>query len=836
MTRITLRFRLQVFGFAVLMISLNAIAQIPSTITLTGKVTDTNGGNLQNAVVMVKTGGNLLAHARALTNAQGNFGQFNNSAIEVENGGQAVLIVRRTGYLPHTRNLDSFSGDLGTIVLQRDPLEDRIDSVMAMMTMAEKIGQMTQPQLGTGSTGSVSSPSASGSSYLYGSVLNGGDGYTAAFLNTVTTTLNTWPAGRAGIPTYYGKDAVHGNAGISGYTVFPHNIGLGASRDSALVRRIGETTAKELWAAAIDLNFSPAISVAQDARWGRTYESYGETAELSVQMGAAMVRGLQGDRFNAPWRVTATAKHYLGDGGTTNGKDRGNTTLTDMQLREIHLPGYEAVVEQGVLSIMASFNQIHGKHQHIDSLRMTGWLKTELGFDGYIISDWQGIANSRVPGFTDDYASGQSHSLTAQAVAAAINAGIDLAMEPGTYGSGFSAVAAHTSFINHLTALANNGSVPQARIDDAVRRILRAKFRAGRMDNVNGPEGYVRNTVNRAPADHRAIAREAVRKSQVLLKNEASVLPLSKTGAIHVLGSHADNIGYQCGGWTVSWQGVNGNTNFSGVGTSISQGIQEVMSPGTTGSAADAGAIIYVTGETPYSEWLGDLTSLVFTPSSADMTSLANYRNQGKKIVTVFVTGRPRVVPELLAASDAFLVAWLPGTEGGGVADVIFGDHPIAGKLPMSWPNNTGGVQFAYGFGLNYGNEETSVASRDREIPSTQKFDGSDDTGPSGVTINEFTAGPNPVSKHSGSVDFFWQGSGIKNGKLYIYDQSGNFIKKIDIRDNSTGKSDRRVVGKWYFTDSKGRSVSEGNYVVKGTVTSLNGKKEKISLILGVVR
>jgi len=795
---------------------------------LTGKVTDAQGAALQNAVVMVKVGGNLLASARALTDAQGNFGQFKPSAIEVAGSGETLLVVKKAGYLTKSLSYGGLSGDAGTVVLERDPLENRIDSVMKLMSLAEKIAQMTQPELGSGTYGTVSAPN-NGTTYLYGSVLNGGSGYSSTFLNTVTTTMNTWPAGRARIPTSYGKDAVHGNAGVKGYTVFPHNIGLGATRDSALVRRIGEATAKELWTAGIDLNFSPAISVVRDVRWGRSYESYGETAELAAQMGAAMVRGLQGERYNAPWRVTATAKHYVGDGGTTDGKDRGNTNIADDQLRAIHLPGYEAVVEQGVLSVMASFSQVRGVHQHIDSTRLTGWLKTELGFDGYIISDWQGIANSNQPGFTspDGYGPGanQGPTLTQEAVRKAVNAGIDLAMEPGS----------HTNFITYLTALVNNGSVSQARVDDAVRRILRAKFRAGRMDNVAGPSGYVGNAANKNSADHRAIAREAVRKSQVLLKNDNSALPLSKNGSkIYVFGSHRDNIGLQCGGWTINWQGDTTNAAFSGVGASIYNGMKEAA-PGAnlSASAAESEVIVYVTGERPYAEWNGDLASLVFNPPDADMANLNAYRGQGKKIVTVFVAGRPRIVTQLLQVSDAFLVAWLPGTEGGGVADILFGEA-VTGKLPVTWPG-ANGAQFPYGFGLNYLNDPTSIASGNGEIPSTAKTESVSILKPlSTVAINDFSAGPNPISLRSGRVNFFWQGGGIKSGALNIYDSFGNFVKKIGIGDNPTGESGRRVVGKWDFTDKKGRRVTEGSYLVKGTVVGLDGKSNKVSFILGV--
>jgi hypothetical protein len=402
-------------------------------------------------------------------------------------------------------------------------------------------------------------------------------------------------------------------------------------------------------------------------------------------------------------------------------------------------------------------------------------------------------------------------------------------MEPGT----------HEIFMQGLKELIDNGSVSEERVNDAVRRILRAKFRAGRMDNFSGPAEYVGNTANRASAEHRAIAREAAAKSLVLLKNENAVLPLSKTAGIHVFGSHHNNIGFQCGGWTISWQGVTGNTNFTGVGTSILSGMQQVSGQTVFAAAANAGIIVYVTGEEPYAEWRGDITSLNFSPTNSDMTALANYRSQGKKIVTIFVSGRPRIVPELIDVSDAFLAAWLPGTEGGGVADVLFGDKPFTGKLPFTWPNGTGTPsQFPYGYGLP--DNSVSVMNRGREIPSPNANPNKNE--PSGVNINELvylgasqlTAGPNPVSRSNGIVNFFWQGKVIDNAALSIYDASGNLIRKIKIRDKSTGSSERRLVGSWDFKNSKNKIVSEGSYAVKGNIKIKDGKREKISIVLGV--
>jgi beta-glucosidase len=625
------------------------------------------------------------------------------SRLQTAAGDEVQLIVRKAGFLPTEVLINSFDENVGIVVLERDPLEARIDSVMNLMTLYDKIYQMTQPGISKDYfTGNIqlNNSTFGNDTNLYGSVLQGGDGYSDNVLNTMNNALNSY---NLKIPVTYGKDMMHGAAAIVGATVFPHNIGMGATRDSALVRRACEVTAKESWAGKVDLIFGPAISVPQDERWGRTYEGFGETAELAVMMGAACIRGYQGDKYNAPWRVIATAKHYLADGSTTEGKDRGNNaTITEKELREIHLPGYEAAVEQGVLSIMASFNQIGGTHQHVDKVRLTDWLKTELGFDGYVISDWQGIANSTRPGFTEDYGNqNNSPSLTSDAVRDAINAGIDLAMEPGT----------HTTFISLLKELVSQSAVSQDRIDDAVRRILRAKFRAGRMDNPQGVSG----TGTIGNQENRAVAREAVRKSLVLLKNDGSVLPIFKNAKVFVTGSHANNHGYQCGGWTsvgnisTGWQGAGGT--MSGA-TSIQKGIEDKVASGsmvTTAGAADV--IIYATGETPYAEWKGDksLNDLNFTD-----TQLATLRSQNptKKIVVIFISGRAMVVENLLSNSDAFVAAWLPGSEGAGIADVLFGDNNFTGKLPFTWPRKLSAIPknsteqsddwFPYGYGLSY--------------------------------------------------------------------------------------------------------------------------------------
>jgi beta-glucosidase len=598
--------------------------------------------------------------------------------------GEVQLIVRKAGYLQKEVEFSSFSEDVGTVVLERDPLENKIDAIMSPMSLDQKIYQMTQAQVGTsfGSNGN-----------FYGSVLQGGDSYSNSVLSSMNNAINS---ANPKIPITYGKDMMHGAAAISNATIFPHNVGMGATRDSALVRKACEVTAQESWVGNVDLIFGPAISVPQDDRWGRTYEGFGSTPELAVEMGAACIRGYQGAKYDAEWRVIATAKHYLADGGTQNGKDRGNVTVSDDVIRKIHFPGYEAAVEQGVLSVMASFNQINGVHQHIDSERLTGWLKTELGFDGYIISDWLGIGNSLTPGATDanNYAPPTGSPNMEQAKTAiknAINAGIDLAMEPGT----------EKTFIDGLKALVQSGTVPQTRIDDAVRRILRAKFRAGRMDNPAGISSTVKNKYGDiGSAAHRAIAREAVRKSLVLLKNDNGALPISKTAKVFVTGSHADVPSYQCGGWTLGWQGALTTSGWPTTTTTPKavQGATSIKagfpSSSVANSANEASVIVYVTGETPYAEWQGDLTNLTFQDNT--LASLKQ-QNSDKKIITVFISGRAMETSSLINNSDAFVAAWLPGSEGAGIADVLFGDYPFTGKLPRKWDNARD-----YGFGLSY--------------------------------------------------------------------------------------------------------------------------------------
>ena len=663
-----------------------------------GTVIDESGAPIKDATVTVRALPNLLSSARTLSDEKGSF-DFDKAKLNaagkkaLKKRGQS-LIVRKTGFLPETLSVAP-NKNYDNITLKRDPIENRIDELMANMSIDDMIAQMTQAK----------APATTCGGKLCGSALEGGGAYTADFYT------KAW---NHKIPVTYGKDNVHGVADVNNATIFPHNIGLGATRDSALVRKIGQAVAEEMWAAHIDLNFAPAITVPQDERWGRVYEGFGETTELAVDLGAAFVRGQQGDKNDAEWRVITTLKHFIGDGATDNGFDRGNATLTDKDIYEKYLPPYEAAIEQGSMSVMASFNQVNGVHQHVDSLRLTGILKTELGFDGYVIADWEGIESSTTPGAAGDYSPRLVTGISSKdAIKNAINAGIDLAMVPQSA----------EAFVRSMQELVAAGAISKERVKDACRRILRAKIRAGRIDNPNGPAAYVGVTKNIGSAEHRQIAREAVQKSLVVLKNK-KVLPLNANGKVFVTGSHANNTGLQCGAWTLGWQGTMENVPGA---TSIQAGFDEVANGARVATAEEAGTIVYVIGEVPYAEWFGDYrgddfnnkiitkkarTDMSFNSTDSDIAQIKEWQKAGHKVAVVLITGRPLPVTSLINAADAFVVAWLPGSEGAGVADVLFGKVKPTGKLPHTWPKDAKQIPinkgdgkkglYPYGFGLTY--------------------------------------------------------------------------------------------------------------------------------------
>ena len=662
-----------------------------------GTVLDESGAPIHNANATIRVLPDLLAKARVLTNDKGDF-LFDNATLNIAKKAskkqEQSIVIHKTGFLPETLSVSSSNKNYGNITLKRDPIENKIDTLMANMSIEDMIAQMTQAK----------APATSCGGKICGSALEGGGAYTADFY------INAW---KQKIPVTYGKDNVHGVADVSEATIFPHNIGLGATRDSTLVRKIGQAVAEEMWAAHIDLNFAPAITVPQDERWGRVYEGFGEATELAVSLGAAFVRGQQGDHNDAEWRVITTLKHFIGDGATDKGFDRGNSKITNKVLHEKYLPPYEAAIDQGSMSVMASFNQVNGIHQHVDSALLTGILKTELGFDGYVIADWEGIESSTTPGAAGDYSPGLVTGISSKdAIRNAINAGIDLAMVPQSA----------EAFVKSMKELVSSGAINEERVKDAVRRILRAKIRAGRIDNPNGPSAYVGITNNIGSTEHRKLAREAVQKSLVILKNKKA-LPLATDGKIFVTGSHANNTGLQCGAWTKSWQG--GTDEIPGA-TSIQAGFDEVAKGTRVETAEEAGTIVYVIGETPYAEWFGDFRGddfdnkiinkidgkVSFRTTDSDISQIKSWQASGHKVVVVLITGRPLPITSLINAADAFVVAWLPGSEGAGIADVLFGKVKPSGKLPHTWPKNAKQIPinvgdgkkglFPYGFGLTY--------------------------------------------------------------------------------------------------------------------------------------
>ncbi|MEU5851979.1 glycoside hydrolase family 3 protein [Saccharopolyspora shandongensis] len=570
------------------------------------------------------------------------------------------------------------------------PVVDRVDDLMARMSLQDKIGQMTQAER------LAADPGAAAAAGI-GSILSGGG--SAPTPNTAEAWADMYDAYQRaaiaaplGIPIIYGVDAVHGHNNVHGATIFPHNIGLGATDDPELVERIGRATAEEVAGTGIDWDFAPCLCVARNDRWGRTYESFGETPERPTAMASA-VTGLQGSTLDGPASVLATAKHYVGDGGTTGGDDQGNTEIDEAELRAVHLPPFQAAIERGVGSVMISYSSWNGVKMHTGDYLINDVLKGELGFTGFVVSDWQAI----------DKIDGQE-GFTADEVRDSVNAGLDMIMVPNEY----------QEFMDLLRAEVEAGRVPMERIDDANRRILTKKFELGLFERPFTDRSLT-GTVG--SAEHRELAREAVRESQVLLKNDGNVLPLAKDGGkIFVAGKNADDIGNQSGGWTISWQGGSGPIT---PGTTILRGIQQAVSPGTevtydrNGNGIDGSyrAAIAVVGETPYAEGEGDRPEGMGLDEE-DQATLARLQESGVPVIVVTVSGRPLDIAADLPEWDALLAAWLPGTEGAGVADVLFGDHNPTGTLPMTWmagadqqPINDGDGQkplFPYGYGLNY--------------------------------------------------------------------------------------------------------------------------------------
>ncbi len=570
-------------------------------------------------------------------------------------------------------------------------VNDRVNDLLARMTLDEKIGQMTQAD-----HASMKSP-AETRTLLLGSVLSGGgsepaDVSPAGWAKHVQAYQREALQTRLGIPILYGVDAVHGHNNVRGAVIFPHHIGLGCTRNPRLIEQVYHVTAQEIAGTGIQWDFAPCLAVPQDERWGRTYEGFGETAELAAMMAPAAVRGLQGPSLGAPPSVLASAKHYVGDGGTKGGVDRGDTVVDEATLRKLHLAGYGPAIKAGAGNVMVSYSSVNGQKMHGNRHLITEVLKGDLGFTGFVVSDWNGI--EEIPG---------THP---QKVAQAINAGIDMIMAPDTY----------RAFINDLTANVKNGTVPMSRIDDAVRRILAVKFKMGLFEH---PFGDPKLLPEVGSAAHRAVARQAVRESQVLLVNKKATLPLAAgVKNVVVAGRAADDIGMQCGGWTISWQGQAGPVTTGG--TTVLAAIKKAV-PGATVTYSKTGevpagaqAAVVVIGELPYAEMQGDRKDLSLDPQ--DVEAVRNAKKAGVPVVVVLFSGRPMILEPILPYTDALIAAWLPGTEGDGIADVLFGKFNPTGKLSVTWPKTMAQVPinvgvngekpkdalFDYGFGLSY--------------------------------------------------------------------------------------------------------------------------------------
>jgi beta-glucosidase len=571
--------------------------------------------------------------------------------------------------------------------------DSQVAALLAQMTLDEKIGQMVQADL------NCVADHADIQKYGIGSMLSGGNSKPSGENNPTSwlatcNELQSWALKtRLKIPLIYGIDAVHGHNDVIGTVIFPHHIGLGATRNPKLVEQAEHITALEVAGTGIRWAFAPCVAVVQDERWGRTYESYGQDPKLDSELGAAAVKGLQGDELSGkPDSVLACAKHFIGDGGTQNGTDQGNTVCDEATLRKLFLPPYHAAVKAGVGSIMVSYSSWNGVKMHANKYLLTDVLKGELGFKGFLVSDWAAI-DQISPDYKTD-------------VETSINAGLDMVMIP----SGPGKTNNYVEFINDLKALVAEGKVSQARIDDAVSRILRIKFQMGLFENAYTDPAL---TAQIGSPEHRAVARECVQQSLVLLKNSARTLPLAKNVKhLVVVGKAADDLGIQCGGWTISWQGAGQLTH----GTTILQAIRQAVSPGTEvtfspdgSDVKNADVVIAVVGETPYAEMKGDRADLDL--ATEDVALVEKAKSSGAPVTTILISGRPLILGSALDTSDAFIAAWLPGTEGEGVADLLFGDVKPTGKLPREWPKNNdqlaankmeGEPLFKFGYGLAY--------------------------------------------------------------------------------------------------------------------------------------
>jgi beta-glucosidase len=578
------------------------------------------------------------------------------------------------------------------------------------MTLRQKAGQMVQAHCDGLAPADVAN-------YQLGSVFSGGSGDPPG-----DDAPQTWrshvesfeQAANFGIPLIYGIDAVHGNNNVSDAVLFPHNIGLGATRNPELIREVGRITAREMRGTSIDWTFAPSISPARDERWGRIFESYSEDPALTAELAVALVQGLQGTSLGGSESVLACAKHFAGDGATQGGVDQGDTVLDDATFRTVALEVYQPLVNAGVGSIMVSYSSVNGVKMTMNSTWLNV-LKSEMGFRGILGSDW--AATAQLPGGTGGLEAGPP---SATQVATAINAGLDMLMEP--YGP-----LETVDLIEAAPTASGDAAIPESRINDAVTRILTVKCELGMLEPGYDPSGDAALLSQVGSEAHREVARQAVRESAVLLENEGGVLPIPQTARVHVAGSGADSLQRQCGGWTIDWQGLGivgrGFTPGITSGTTILQGIRAIVGDGNvsysedgSGVPGEADYVIVVLSEEPYAEGQGDETDLDLNARTPDVGVLEAVSSLGIPVVAVLVSGRPLIIEPYLGLADAWLAAWLPGSEANALADVLFGLYAPTGRLGHSWPRNMAQIPinvgdqdyesdpplYPFGYGLSY--------------------------------------------------------------------------------------------------------------------------------------
>ncbi|OYU15063.1 MAG: 1,4-beta-D-glucan glucohydrolase [Alphaproteobacteria bacterium PA4] len=623
--------------------------------------------------------------------------------------GLAVLISAEAGAqtpAAATGNPATWLATHSPAALSDPAIEARITALMQRMTLREKIGQMIQADITAIKPGQLKH-------YPLGSILAGGNGGpygneradAATWVKLVGEFRAASQKTGARIPILFGIDAVHGHSNLPGATIFPHNIGLGAAHDPDLIRRIGVVTAAELSGSGIDWTFAPTLAVPQDLRWGRSYEGFSADTGIIAAYAGALTMGLQGPINGATPlaadKVAATAKHFIADGGTLGGKDQGDAAIGEADLVATHAAGYAPAIETGVLAVMASFSSWNGVKAHGNRYLLTDVLKGRMGFAGLVVGDWNG--HGQLPGCTPTDC------------APTINAGLDLVMAPDSWKGMFDSTLRH----------ARDGTIPLARIDDAVRRILRVKARLGLLDT---PPLLRAAPARIGTADHLAIAREAVAKSLVLLKNNGGVLPIRPGARVLIAGPGADDMAMQSGGWTVTWQGTDTTAADFPKGQTIGRAVADavraaggdavIARDGASDTRPDVAIIVY--GEQPYAEFQGDVPDLAFRALAGEAALIARLKAEGVKIVSVFLSGRPLFVPQLMNASDAFVAAWLPGSQGQGVADVLVAqrDGTVArdftGRLPFAWPADARSPittpLWPIGHGLDYRSSVTVAA------------------------------------------------------------------------------------------------------------------------------